>query len=338
MSNVYYFQRYSQKENWLTNSTLLLLSRLQHFSLAKFQEALRNVLGADNELRVGFHVSQQIKGKSRIADGLLEQQGYKVVVEAKLHDNFDPDQLKGHLDHFIDYPGHGILLGLSKHQLNKDTETEMSEFVSQWAEKNKVTVSFRAISHLSLINCIDQTLNSSDLEMKEILDDYMDLCQEEGMIDKKQETMLVVTSGISLNENIRYKIYYDPVERNHNLPFKYIGLYADKAIKGIGIVDKQVACWYDENENKLKPYEGYPEFQLSEEDNNKIIEVINSTTYYNIKYGSKFFLLKESEECNLPYSPIRAKKYEFLSEWMPGYKSVMSVKEIIDQKIKDLHK
>ena len=44
MSNVFYFARYSQRENFTTNNTLLLMYRLHEISRRRFQAFLSNLL------------------------------------------------------------------------------------------------------------------------------------------------------------------------------------------------------------------------------------------------------------------------------------------------------
>ena len=352
MSNIYYFQRYSQRENWLTNSTLLLLTRLQYFSSVKFQEALRNLLGADNEFRVGFFARQQVKGASRnllgadnefrvgffarqqvkgasrVADGVLEQKAFKIVIETKLYDNFDQGQLEGHLSQFKKYSGQGILLGLSRHQSDDTTTKQYEIMVNQWADEHNVKVDFVSTSYLSLIDSIDKVLQDTDVEMKEILDDYLLLCQEEGVIDRKEETMLVVTAGRSLQENLRYSIYYDPVDRNHNLPFTYMGLYANGAIRAIGKVDKIANCQIGED-GQLVAYPDYEFVDLTSEETQRILDIMDETDYYDIKQGVKFFLLSDVQHCEIDYSTIRAKKYEFLREVANGFVPGMPPADVV---------
>ena len=69
MSNVHYFQRFSQRENVDTNNTLLLLSRIQ----VSDPRLLRNVLAelfADIELgRPGFEVGVQFSQQTSAPSG-----------------------------------------------------------------------------------------------------------------------------------------------------------------------------------------------------------------------------------------------------------------------------
>ena len=44
----------------------------------------------------------------------------------------------------------------------------------------------------------------------------------------KNCTLLAFAAGGTLDKNLEYNIYFDPVDINHNTSFKHIGLYANK--------------------------------------------------------------------------------------------------------------
>src|SRR5437870_2672199 len=126
MENLFYFQRYSTKENWVTNNTLLLLKRLQQFSPAKFQVALSNIFDQSQvSFEVGVKFHQQVKVRDSVLDGRLTQQGFMIAVETKLYDNFREGQLKEHLQVFQSYTGIGILLALSKNKTKPELDAKI---------------------------------------------------------------------------------------------------------------------------------------------------------------------------------------------------------------------
>ena len=118
MTQLTQFPRYSQKENWATNHTLLLIRRLYEFNPSKFRRFLQELLkelddeSADiaSHLRVAF--AQQIRGKGSIPDGVFMQESVKVIVETKTGTSFDPDQIDRHLDG-LKKVEHGLLILLS---------------------------------------------------------------------------------------------------------------------------------------------------------------------------------------------------------------------------------
>ena len=98
MSKIHYFQRYSSKENWITNSTLLLLSRLHYYNRFKFESVLNSILNDNNlSINVSVNFTQQEKGNQSVVDGVISQDSFKIAVETKLHDNFTANQLIRHL-------------------------------------------------------------------------------------------------------------------------------------------------------------------------------------------------------------------------------------------------
>lgn len=326
MSKIHYFQRYNSKENWVTNATLLLLSRLYHYDKLKFETVINSILIESSlALNIGVDFSQQQWRKSSIVDGVISQESFKVIIETKLLDNFSVDQLIRHLDAIEGSYSERILLALSKNKVDIKVRTAMTKTMQN--EKYK-GIKFASTTYEDIYQIIDNNLSEYDLEMKEILYDYISLCSENKLTNIDNRTMLVFTAGESLFENLKYDIYYDPITRKHNSPFKYIGLYKDKAVKSIGILNKTVYCDYDSG--KLVATNGYDLNQLSKEEYERILGTIENTGYYDLKLGMKFFLVDKFYDTNYiktSFSSIRAKRYFWLDQ-IEGFKDGMTSKEV----------
>ena len=91
MSNIHYFQRYSQPENVVTNNTLLLCSRLYQHSAYAFNGFLSDLLGGV-DIESGVQFAQQIKNGS-VPDGFILQNSFKLVIETKLYNQYTALQL-----------------------------------------------------------------------------------------------------------------------------------------------------------------------------------------------------------------------------------------------------
>lgn len=325
MSKIHYFQRYDQRENWVTNSTLLLLSRLYHYNRLKFERVINSILTESNlSLNIGVNFGQQERGKHSIVDGSISQDSFKMVIETKLYDNFTADQLKRHLDAFSGNQNEKILLALSKNKA--DTKLKNSVFKALQSKKYK-GVKFATTSFENLIDTIRDTLAEHDIEMLEILEDYISLCQEEKLFNIENQTMLVFGASESFTENLKYGIYYDPVTRNHSLPFKFIGLYVNKSIRAIGQVTKIVYCEYEKG--KLIPTNGTT-LNLSREEHDRIKDTIEQTKYYDLKYGNKFYLVDAFHQTDfkkVSFQSLRGKRYFFLEE-IDGFNDKLSAKEV----------
>ncbi|HMK24728.1 MAG TPA: hypothetical protein VK483_01770 [Chitinophagaceae bacterium] len=326
MSGLHYFQRYDSKENWVTNATLLLLSRLYHYNRLKFETSINAILADSNlSLNVGVKFTQQQWGQNSVVDGVISQDSFKVVVETKLYDNFSTDQLIRHLDALgADY-SQRILLALSKSRIDSNIRTEIIKTLQQDKYKD---IKFASTTYEDIYQIISHNLADFDLEMKEILDDYISLCNQHGLTNIEDRTMLAFTASESLNENFKYSIYYDPVTRSHNSLFKYIGLYLNKAVVAVGRLEKIVYCDY-QNGN-LVATNGDDLTRLTKDEYNRIKETIENTDYYDLEHGNKFFLVNNFYKTNYiktSFSSIRAKKYFWLDE-IEGFKDGMTAEQI----------
>jgi hypothetical protein len=325
MSKLLLFQGYSQRENWVTNNTLLLLSYLQRFSTSKFESVLSNLMGAVVDLKIGVEFKQQIRSKKSVVDGHLEQDGFKLAIETKLYDNFDESQLKDHLKIFDNYIGKGILLSLSKNKTSALLDSRIIEKIKQEKYGN---VKFISTSYKKLITTIREHLNDWDDDMHEVLQQYEAFCEKEELFDYGPQRMLAVTINQSYRHNLMFNLYYDPADRNHNQNFAYLGLYADKEIKAIGKVTKTVYCDYVNG--KLVPQPPHP-LILSPDERERIIRCIEQTKYYDLRTNTKFILVDGFVETHFvkssPY-PIRQKQYLYLEEKIPSFKEGMSAKEV----------
>jgi hypothetical protein len=151
MSKVFYFARYSQRENFATNNTLLLMYRLYEQSRRQYQVFLANLLDekADAEIQeIGFQMHQQELTPTSVLDGYLRQAEVRIGIEAKAPGApFIISQLINHLDKFPD-GGTGYLLLLRP---NKEELTHKQlENLNSKAKKKGVVVS--SITFQQIIN------------------------------------------------------------------------------------------------------------------------------------------------------------------------------------------
>lgn len=321
MKTLYYFQRYSQRENWATNNTLLLLSRLYQFNRIKFQNAIKDILGQGIELNIGIQFSQQSKNKDSVPDGIIEQSSFKIVIETKLADNFTADQLIRHLSSFKNNNETQILLAITKH----DTPADVIEEVNAYLKSESSSIKFASTSFVSIANSVRQSLQDHDVEMFEIVEEFISFCEENGLINRRASTLLALTTGMSIDMNLKYEIYYDPAARNHNLPFKYIGLYNNKNIQAVGEVRKLVECDLVMGQLKIKN-----DISITDDERKRIQGVIEETNYYDLTKDTKFFLVDKFHPTTFrktSHSSMRGKKYFFLDD-IDGYRQDMDAAQI----------
>lgn len=231
MSRVHYFQRYAQQENVVTNNTLLLLSRLYHYSPLAFEAVLHGLLD-DAALSVGPHFRQQERaGRGSVPDADIAQSSFRVVVETKLYKHFSERQLLEHLNAFQGEDTRVLLL-LSPHEPDEAHIEQVRRAVSGHGDGavRFVPTTFRAV-----IDAARDALPDHVSEMRELVDDYEDFCSMSGLLPTDHYKMRVVTCGLTLAENLRYGLYYHRADRGYT-DLGYLGFYADKSVRVMGRV------------------------------------------------------------------------------------------------------
>jgi hypothetical protein len=237
VKRVHYFQRFSKKEDVVTNNTLLYLDRLQHHNARIFQQLLR-ALVSDDELVVGAVLTEQEASVSgRIADGVIQQRSFHVVLETKLHANFDIAQLTGHLSAFVASTADlQVLLLLGTSEPTHLPETERA--VHAFNQRHSKAVILAWSSFADVIKKSRDVIPEHERMLAEVLDDYEDFCDEEGLLSRSEADLLVVGCSRSLDDNLDLRLYYD--SRSPQRLAKYIGFYKDKAVQAIGTLQKVV--------------------------------------------------------------------------------------------------
>ena len=242
MTQLTQFPRYSQKENWATNHTLLLMRRLYEFNPSKFRRFLEKLgdESADIASHLGVIFAQQIRGKGSIPDGVFMQESVKVIVETKTGTSFDFDQIKRHLDG-LKKVEHGLLILLSPtvEQIPNDVERKADD-------KPLLPTTFA-----NVIKCAQDCLADHDEEMKSVVDDFEAFCSEEGLLPRDDFMMMMVPCGRSIDVSLSNHLYYCPTYYTHRQNARYLGICAGKSIRGIGEIKKRVECTVDLKAGKV---------------------------------------------------------------------------------------
>ena len=160
MSNIHYFQRYSQAENVATNNTLLLFSRLYQDSPNKFKAFLNELLDAPN-LEAGITFNQQEKSENSVPDGIVSQTSFKITIETKLHKNFNLDQLKNHLNSFSNETIK-VLLSLSPTMPDSEKQNEIKKVAK---EKDSV-IKYIPTTFKKIVGIFRNVISDYDFEPK----------------------------------------------------------------------------------------------------------------------------------------------------------------------------
>ncbi|MCX2432191.1 hypothetical protein [Pedobacter sp. GR22-10] len=236
MDNIHFFSRYTSRENFATNNTLLLLSRINLID-KRFFEKLLNALTDSTDLFIGPSFSQQKStGGKGIPDGIIEQQSFKLVLETKLWDNnfWGKEEYVSHFDN----EKIRILLTLSKSGIREkrrqDFIIKLSEYDSELKAPGRTIYSDHTFYSLirTVREVIEDTKTRHKLELEEFINDYEGFIDNAGLLDDAQLRMYVPAINSSESDNIEYKLYYNRPHTNES-SHRYIGLYKNKAIRYI---------------------------------------------------------------------------------------------------------
>lgn len=292
MTEVHYFPRYSQRENVITNNTLLLLLRLYDHDRFKFGKFLQRLWGdaADALGTLGLQFTQQRKDGGGVPDGFISQESVKIVVETKrAEEHFSADQLHRHL-HAFGNEGRRLLVLLSP---------AASTFSGDLLGEVRNDARMRGVSVLpttfeGILEAARSTLPEHDELMRALVDDFAAFCSGEGLLPRDHETMFVPPCSQSFADNVQFRLYYCPAAWNRRRT-AYLGLYWDKAVRNVGRIAKVVACDIDLGAGTVAVED--PGDNLTAGERQRIVGATREAApRWDISRGHRFFLCDVFEE------------------------------------------
>ena len=253
LATVTRFPHYHHAENVVTNHVMVML-RMLYTESPKLLEVLLQALCTD-ELTVGPRFSQQVAGAHSVPDGLILQEPLAVFVETKLGAAVNSDQLQRHCQTIIErLPGRtgSFLISLTAAQAGQ----ALPEEVAVMARKHSITVvpaTFgELVTQLAELPVINLTL-------RETLQEFTDFVFAQHLVPREEQYMVAMLTGTSWQDNLKYGIYYEPVDRNPKWQqASFLGLYHDKQVSHMGRITTVVTAMKDDMGNLVfdKPETG----------------------------------------------------------------------------------
>lgn len=323
MTEISYFQKYSQRENHITNNTLLMCRHLYQHNAARFEQFLNSVIG-DEKLEIGLVFEQQVRADKSVPDGVISQKPFNLYIEAKLDGKLDRDQIFRHLQSAKENE-QSYIIGLIKEAL---TISELSEYKKFCADEGVV---FASTTYTDLVGLLKDQAKEFETDLIEIIDDYEQFLLSENMITNPFR-MLSFPCGTSGDENIKYQVYYEPAHRPSKANIPFIVIYRNKQVTHIARIITAVVATHENGALKLA--EG--EQPLNNEYTDRVCAIIKSATYYPelAQEPHRYYIFDEIQEVNLrKVSPhgIQGKRYFDLKEdFFPSLNEKISVSEIAE--------
>lgn len=301
---VHYFQRYHSKENVATANTMLLLSRLYSYSPEKFFKLLKSEIFSDIfEPEMTFRMQE--RNKNSVPDATITQEGFKIVVEAKMTDWFYEDQLIRHLSAFGDEK-HKVLVTIAPKFMEEGKKRSFEKQLKEYNESQKYRVIHLNTTFEELTNMIQSVLVDKDDEMKNVIEDYIEFCYQSELIlvPDSWKYMRIQLAGTTFDFNVKESVYYDNAERGFRM-HDYLGLYKNKSVRAVGKIVARITAVETEGQIEFEAEFG----ELTETRKEKIYKAMNDSVSYGYDLRStkhRYFFVDQFYETDFRKQSPRA--------------------------------
>ncbi|HLR71726.1 MAG TPA: hypothetical protein VK085_09870 [Pseudogracilibacillus sp.] len=334
MSTIHYFQRYSQKENMVTNNTMLLFSRLYHHSTNQFNQFLKTLLQESDdfnheEFDSTIKFLQQTRGKKSVPDAVIEQQSFKIIIETKLYGQENMKQLKNHCQSF-NQEDWQLLLLINNEKMDESYKQKVVTLLNEMNEARERKITFASTTFKEICTYFKEVLTDFDREMHDLIDDYEAFCTETRLIDNAGTKMRAVSVGNTLKQNLAYNLYYAPTGKYQN--HKYLGLYKGKAVRAIGEIISIADISYNMQEDiiTIDTILLGDITEKQKEDVKQVMMEAKEKYGYFIAQGHRFFFVEKFIETTfkkMSKDGLISRKYFDLTD-IEGYSKKMNTEEL----------
>jgi hypothetical protein len=123
-----------------------------------------------------------------------------------------------------------------------------------------------------------------------IVQDYVEYLRGENLLESRDDWLLVVPCGQSYDENKRYGLYYDGVNRPSRSGCRYLGIYNNRTVSLIGDIVAVLVCSYRDGDVIVEQKEFGED---TAERRQRIKGVIEATPYYDLKSTTQRFFVTD---------------------------------------------
>jgi hypothetical protein len=242
MSRIHYFQRYSSKENVVTNSTLHLLAQIGAHSNARLRQLLGEIFN-DQEIPLGINFEQQVRASVSVPDGIIWQEPLRIAIETKVDASVDVDQLTRHCESFSQGRLGNYLLLLTCDEIPDDALSVV------YQKARSFGITFQHFTFEKLCRNLKANVHPHESGLMHVVEDYLLYCSDMGLLPDRRIWMRIVPCGQTMDSNVQWEVYFQPTERGYS-HHDFIGLYKDKAVRHVG----KIACIFDYVEADPPPH------------------------------------------------------------------------------------
>ncbi len=284
MPGIHYFPRYSGSENAATNNTLLLVGRIYEHSPIAASQFLTEICG--EQIAIGIEILQQTRTGGAVPDGLILQEEFKVLVEAKVGAPVDEGQLLRYVKSFKDEKQKILLLITRREQENIGKIREKILGISK-------DIRFVHITYKKICDLLKDQFQDWEVGIRQVVEDYEAYCMENGLYDRHEDWMRIVPCIWSFPFVEKYGIYFHPSDRGYDSEFAYHGIYYDRTVhyifKNDSVFDAKL-----NNETLEKTHIHGRKTDEYDDKIKKMIAEVKAEAGRDISNGYRFFCGKEA--------------------------------------------
>jgi hypothetical protein len=156
-------------------------------------------------------------------------------------------------------------------------------------------------------------------ELLSIVEDYESYLATEGLLEERNQWLVVFPCGWSIPENARFGLYYEPPSRPCKRNYHFIGVYSQKTVAYVGAVEAIAVASSSDGGFSFNEEAG----QLTDDHKKRITGVIEETKYYDLRGNPYRFYLVDSfvptDARKVSPGGIMGLRYLDLSNMIPAY-------------------
>ena len=321
MSKIHYFQRYSSRENVVTNNTLQLLERMYSYSPVKVSQFLTELTG--EAIEIGIEINQQQRGPRGIPDGQIVQRSLKILIESKVDGEPDVNQLLRHSKSFY-ADGQNILLLLTREALGRSKEEEIGRLVS----KGKHPVVFKSITYEGICRAAQPLFREFEYEMRSLVSDYEEFCNEMSLFDQSRYLMRIVPCGVTFELNKKHGVYFRPKDQGYT-NHRFLGVYTRKSVQVIW----EVESVFDAEWRNGKLVKECVDGRDTDDYDESIVGIIRETKKecgFDVSAGHRFFcgIPVETDFSKSSWGGIQGPRFVNLRDFVEGSSEEWNASEV----------
>jgi len=228
------FSGYSQKENRLTNYTLLILKLLYEYNYTKFEKVLNMLTDDALGETVGVQFNQQEKKEKSVPDGLIKQKAFTLYIEVKNWDWFYNSQLLKHLDSLYEREsGKKALIAITS-EFSEKEKGKFDLINKECVKKYKDSISFSSKTFEELLDAIF-SVAPFDESFQALLDEYTEYLDSNRLLPDWQFKLDVVNCGKYPEEVTSANAYFGLTRGGaySHKRCKYFGMYKNKRVEKV---------------------------------------------------------------------------------------------------------